>query len=212
MKTAQYQWSRSDGWTPNLPDFEVEQHGIVFVFGARSLIQAGELVSELRGHFKGSRYPWLFDVRRDRRRHGRRRLGDRHRCGLRAYAPADGLGEDWRGEVELRGRPGARAAAERSLVAPCVRALGRLEREWLRPGAGSRERCVRGRVHHGRPVRRRYRLRRDLGDRRRRGGRAAHRRRRSVRRPFAGWLRIDGRLEAVRAAAHHHPRRGQRPL
>jgi hypothetical protein len=54
MKTAQYQWSRSDGWTPNLPDLTVEQHGIVFVFGARPLIQAGELVGELRGHFKGT--------------------------------------------------------------------------------------------------------------------------------------------------------------
>ena len=54
MKTAQYQWSRSDGWTPNLPDLTVEQHGIVFVFGARPLIQAGELVSELREHFKGT--------------------------------------------------------------------------------------------------------------------------------------------------------------
>jgi hypothetical protein len=54
MKTAQYQWSRSDSWTPNLPDLTVEQHGIVFVFGARPLIQAGELVSELRGHFKGT--------------------------------------------------------------------------------------------------------------------------------------------------------------
>ena len=32
MKAAQYQWSRSDGWTPNLPDLTVEQHGIVFVF------------------------------------------------------------------------------------------------------------------------------------------------------------------------------------
>jgi hypothetical protein len=54
MKTAQYQWSHSGGWTPNLPDLTVEQHGIVFVFGARPLIQAGELVSELRGHFKGT--------------------------------------------------------------------------------------------------------------------------------------------------------------
>ena len=52
MKTAQYQWSRSDGWTPNLPDFTVESPGMIFVFGARPLIQAGELVSELREHFK----------------------------------------------------------------------------------------------------------------------------------------------------------------
>jgi hypothetical protein len=54
MKTAQYQWYRSDGWTPNLPDLTVEQLGIAFVLGARPLIQAGELVSELRGHFNGA--------------------------------------------------------------------------------------------------------------------------------------------------------------
>jgi hypothetical protein len=54
MKTAQYQWSRRDGWTSNLAELAVERHGIVFVFGARSLIQAGELVSELREHFRGT--------------------------------------------------------------------------------------------------------------------------------------------------------------
>jgi hypothetical protein len=32
----------------------VERPGMIFVFGARSLIQAGELVSELREHFKGT--------------------------------------------------------------------------------------------------------------------------------------------------------------
>ncbi len=54
MKTAQYQWSRSDGWTPDLPNLEVERQSIIFVFGARPLIEAGELLSELRGHFKGT--------------------------------------------------------------------------------------------------------------------------------------------------------------
>ena len=54
MKTTQYQWSRSDGWTPDLPDSRVERQAIVFIFGARPLIQAGELVSELRDHFKGA--------------------------------------------------------------------------------------------------------------------------------------------------------------
>jgi hypothetical protein len=53
MKTAQYKWSQSDGWKPNLPTAEVERQGVVFVFGARPLIQAGQLVDELRGHFKG---------------------------------------------------------------------------------------------------------------------------------------------------------------
>jgi hypothetical protein len=52
MKTAQYQWSRRDGWTPDLPNLEVERKGIVFVFGARPLIQTGELVNELRDHFE----------------------------------------------------------------------------------------------------------------------------------------------------------------
>ena len=212
MKTAQYQWSQSDGWTPDLPNLEVERQGVVFVFGARPLIQAGELVSELRGHFKGAA---ILGCSTSGEIVGDTVVDDSviaTAVDVRAYAPADRLCEDRRGEVELRGRPGACSAAERSLVAPCVRALGRLERERLRPGARSRERRVRGRVDHGRPVRGRYRLRRDLGDRQRRSGRSAHRRRRSVRRPSAGRLRIDGRLEAIRAAAHHHPRRGQRPL
>jgi len=53
MKTAQYKWSRSDGWRPNLPTSEVGRQSVVFVFGARSLMQAGDLVNELREHFKG---------------------------------------------------------------------------------------------------------------------------------------------------------------
>jgi hypothetical protein len=54
MNTAQYKWSQSDGWQPSLPTGEDERQGVVFVFGARSLIQAGELVGELRAHFKGA--------------------------------------------------------------------------------------------------------------------------------------------------------------
>ena len=53
MKTAQYKWSRSEGWRPNLPTSEVGRQSVVFVFGARSLMQAGDLVNELREHFKG---------------------------------------------------------------------------------------------------------------------------------------------------------------
>jgi hypothetical protein len=53
MKTAQYKWSHSDGWEPDLPIGEVRHQTVVFVFGARPLIQAGELVGELRDHFKG---------------------------------------------------------------------------------------------------------------------------------------------------------------
>ena len=52
MKTAQYRWSQSDGWKPDLPHAQVERPGLVFVFGARPLIQAGELVREVRDHFR----------------------------------------------------------------------------------------------------------------------------------------------------------------
>jgi hypothetical protein len=54
MKTAQYRWSPKEGWQPGLPTDAADRHGVVFVFGARPLIEAGELVGELRAHFKGS--------------------------------------------------------------------------------------------------------------------------------------------------------------
>jgi hypothetical protein len=54
MKTTQYKWSQSEGWKPDLPSGEVEREGVVFVFGARPLIQAGEPIDELRRHFKGA--------------------------------------------------------------------------------------------------------------------------------------------------------------
>ena len=54
MKTTQYKWSQSDGWKPDLLPGEVGRQDVVFVFGARPLIQAGQLVDELRGHFKGA--------------------------------------------------------------------------------------------------------------------------------------------------------------
>ena len=54
MKTAQYKWSQRDGWQPNLPTREVGRQSVAFVFGARSLMQAGDLVGELRDHFKGA--------------------------------------------------------------------------------------------------------------------------------------------------------------
>lgn len=54
MKTTQYKWSRSDGWKPGLPAGEVGRQTIVFVFGARALLQAGELIAELRDHFNGA--------------------------------------------------------------------------------------------------------------------------------------------------------------
>lgn len=54
MKTAQYRWSQKEGWQPDLPSDTTERHGVVFVFGARPLIEAGELVGELRAHFRGA--------------------------------------------------------------------------------------------------------------------------------------------------------------
>ena len=54
MKTAQYKWSESDEWKPDLPSNEMRRQNIVFVFGARPLLQAGQLVDELRDHFKGA--------------------------------------------------------------------------------------------------------------------------------------------------------------
>ena len=54
MKTTQHRWSKSDGWRPALPTIEAGWHGIVFAFGARQLIQEGELLGELRSHFKGA--------------------------------------------------------------------------------------------------------------------------------------------------------------
>jgi hypothetical protein len=54
MKTSQFRWAQNVGWEPNLPSSEIDQQHIVFAFGARSLLQAGELVGELRDHFKGA--------------------------------------------------------------------------------------------------------------------------------------------------------------
>jgi hypothetical protein len=52
MKTTQYKWSQNDGWKPDLPSSEIGRQDIVFVFGARPLLQAGELIGQLRNHFK----------------------------------------------------------------------------------------------------------------------------------------------------------------
>jgi hypothetical protein len=54
MKAAQYKWSQSDGWKPDLPSAEDERQRVVFVFGARPLIQTEELMDELRRHFRGA--------------------------------------------------------------------------------------------------------------------------------------------------------------
>jgi hypothetical protein len=54
MKTTQYRWSQSDGWKPELPLEKVAKQDVVFIFGARALIQAGQLTEELRDHFQGA--------------------------------------------------------------------------------------------------------------------------------------------------------------
>jgi hypothetical protein len=54
VKTTQYQWSSSDGWAPNLPTAELDRPGIVFVFGAKRLLQDDELTDELRQRFAGA--------------------------------------------------------------------------------------------------------------------------------------------------------------
>lgn len=54
MKSSQYKWSQGDGWNPGLPNREAGKQVAVFVFGARPLLQAGELIRELRDHFKGA--------------------------------------------------------------------------------------------------------------------------------------------------------------
>ena len=52
MKSLQYKWSQATGWKPQLPTSEVGQKVVMFVFGARPLLEAGQLVGELRDHFK----------------------------------------------------------------------------------------------------------------------------------------------------------------
>jgi hypothetical protein len=42
------------GWRPNLPTGEVGRQSLMFVFGARPLMQAGGVMGELRDHFKGT--------------------------------------------------------------------------------------------------------------------------------------------------------------
>jgi hypothetical protein len=54
MRTTQYQWSQSDGWKPHLPTNRGAPQDAVFVFGARRLLQPGQLVDELRNNFKGA--------------------------------------------------------------------------------------------------------------------------------------------------------------
>ena len=212
MKTAQYQWSRNDGWTPNLPDLAVEQHGMFFVFGARTADPGRRARRRAAWHFKGTA---ILGCSTSGEIVGDTVIDDsviatavefEH---TRLRTASARIGEA-KSSYEV-GQELARQLNDPSLRHVFVLSDG-LNVNGSDLARGLASGGVRGRVDHGRPVRGRYRLRRDMGDRQRRSGCSAHRRRRSVRRPFAGGLWIDGRLEAVRAAAHHHPRRGQRAL
>jgi hypothetical protein len=54
MRTAQYKWCKNEGWVPDLLTAALSPHDIVFVFGARFLIQDGKVVRELRRRFEGA--------------------------------------------------------------------------------------------------------------------------------------------------------------
>jgi hypothetical protein len=54
MRAAQYKWCENDGWVPALPTLRSSAHDLVFVFGARSRLQDGKLVGELRQYFQGA--------------------------------------------------------------------------------------------------------------------------------------------------------------
>src|SRR5918995_6120449 len=54
MRIAQYRWRKSAGWLPDLSPARVSSSDIVFVFGARPLLQDGRLIRELRQNFEGA--------------------------------------------------------------------------------------------------------------------------------------------------------------
>jgi hypothetical protein len=54
MITSQHKWRKTEGWVPDLSSAESKPYGIVFVFGARPLMQDGKLVRELHQHFEGA--------------------------------------------------------------------------------------------------------------------------------------------------------------
>jgi hypothetical protein len=53
MRIAQCRWRKSAGWFPDLSLVGSNSPNIVFVFGARPLLQDGTLIRELRQHFEG---------------------------------------------------------------------------------------------------------------------------------------------------------------
>ena len=59
MQSIQYRWLKSSGWIPDLPTVEAGESGsrrIVLAFGARHLLQEGNLLSELHDHFPGAAF------------------------------------------------------------------------------------------------------------------------------------------------------------
>jgi hypothetical protein len=54
MRIAQHRWRKSAGWLPDLSAAGLSSPDIVFVFGARPLLQDGKLIGELRQPFEGA--------------------------------------------------------------------------------------------------------------------------------------------------------------
>jgi hypothetical protein len=54
MEIAQCRWREGTGWSPDLSGAGSSSPNLVFVFGARILLQDGNLVRDLRQHFEGA--------------------------------------------------------------------------------------------------------------------------------------------------------------
>ena len=54
MEIAQCRWREGTGWSPDLSGAGLSSPNLVFVFGARILLQDGNLVRDLRQHFEGA--------------------------------------------------------------------------------------------------------------------------------------------------------------
>jgi hypothetical protein len=54
MRIAQYMWRKNTGWIPDLSPVGSSAPDIVFVFGARALLQEGDFIRDLRRHFEGA--------------------------------------------------------------------------------------------------------------------------------------------------------------
>jgi hypothetical protein len=54
MEIAQCRWRKGTGWSPDLSGGGLSSPNLIVVFGARPLLQDGNLVRELRQHFEGA--------------------------------------------------------------------------------------------------------------------------------------------------------------